>query len=490
MITRIIKHEWRNLTADRTAWVVLLLFALVIGYALFKGQAWARHQDSTLAQMQQDEQERLGEIRRLIAEEGRKAAAEGKPLTYPAWGPRHPAYVGIWRGQRYAALPPAPLLPLAVGQSDVYPNHFKVSAGMKESFLIAQETESPFKLLAGQFDLAFVILYFYPLLILALTFNLVASEKEDGTLQMLLANRVRLRKIVLGKVAARALVIFLSAIVFSLAGFALTGAGFDGVGAIPRLLLWVCAVTIYGAFWFALSVAINAVGKSAATNAIALAACYLAFVVVIPALVNLGATTFYPVPSRIEFVNAMRAETQEANRKGSQLLGKYFEDHPELAKPQDTKSPFSKTGEDDFAMLSMAKDELVARQMKPLLERFDAQLNHQHQLVNRFRYLSPAILMQSLLYDITGTGVERYQHFLRQVDEYHQSWRRYFSPRVFEKRALASGDLASLPQFQFAEESVGAVIRRASWPGLAMVLLTTLIGYAGLRGYRRFPVVS
>jgi ABC-2 type transport system permease protein len=490
MFRRIIKHEWRNLTADRTAWVTLLLFAVVIGYALFKGQAWASHQKSALAQMRQEEQERYGEIRKLIVEEERKAAEEGKPLAYPAWGPRHPAYVGIWRGQRYAALPLAPLAPLAVGQTDIYPNHFKVSAGMKESFLIAQETESPFKLLAGQFDLAFVILYFYPLLILALTFNLVASEKEDGTLRMLLSNRVRLRNIVLGKIAARALIIFLSAILFSLAGLALSGAGFDGVGAVPRLLLWVGAVTAYGAFWFALSVAINALGKSAATNAMALAACYLAFVVVIPSLVNLGAATLYPVPSRIEFVNAMRAETQEANRQGSQLLGKYFEDHPELAKPQDTTSPFSRTGEDDFAMLSMAKDELVARQMKPLLEQFDAQLRRQHQLVNRFRYFSPAILMQSLLYDITGVGVERYQHFLRQVDEYHQSWRRYFSPRVFEKRALASGDLASLPQFQFAEESVGAVIRRASWPGLAMALLTILIGYAGLRGYRRYPIVG
>ncbi len=132
----------------------------MIEFCHFKGQAWARHQQSTLAQMQQDEQERLGEIRRLIAEEERKAAVEGKQLTYPAWGPRHPAYVGSWRGQRYATLPPAPLAQLAVGQSDLYPSHFKVSAGMKESFMIAQETESPFKLLAGQFDLAFVILYF------------------------------------------------------------------------------------------------------------------------------------------------------------------------------------------------------------------------------------------------------------------------------------------------------------------------------------------
>jgi len=489
MLTRIIKHEWRNLASDRTAWIVLLLFALVIAYASFKGQGWASHQENTLAQMRQDEDERLGAIKKLIEEEERKASEEGKPLAYPSWGPRHPAYVGIWRGQRYAALPPAPLASLAVGQTDIYPNHFKVSAGLKESFLIAQETESPFKLLAGQFDPAFVIIYFYPLLILALTFNLVAAEKEDGTLRMLLSNRVRLRNIVLGKVAARALIIFSSAILFTLIGFALSGEGFKG-GAIPRLLLWVCAVSFYGAFWFALGVAANALGKSSATNALALAGCYLAFVVIVPSLVNLGVTTLYPVPSRIEFVNAMRVETQEANQQGSQLLGKYFEDHPELAKPKDTTDAFSKTGEDDFAMLAMAKDEMVARRMKPLLDRFDAQLSHQNRLVNRFRYLSPAILMQSLLYDITGSGVDRYQRFLQQVDEYHQSWRRYFSPRIFEKRALSSGDLSGLPLFQFAEESVITIIKRALWPGLAMALLTVVIGYAGLLAYRRFPVVS
>jgi ABC-2 type transport system permease protein len=489
MLLRIVRHDWRNLAADRTAVVVLLIFAVVIGYGLFRGHTWARHQQASLAQMEQDERERLGEIGRRITEEERKATAEGKPLAYPAWGPRHPAYVGIYRGQRYAALPPAPLAPLAVGQTDVLPNHFKVSAGMKESFLIAQETESPFKLLAGQFDLAFVIIYFYPLLILALTFNLVASEREDGTLRMLLSNSVRLRSIVLGKVTARASIVLGSALLFSLAGLAVSGQGIGG-SAISRVLLWGSAVVVYGAFWFALGVAVGSLGKSAATNALALAACYLAFVVVIPSLVNLGATTLYPVPSRIEFVNALRAETQEANRQGSQLLARYFEDHPELAKPQDTTSPFSKTGEDDFAMLSLAKDELVARRMQPLLERFDAQLDHRHRLVDRWRYLSPAILMQSLLYDVSGVGVERYQHFLLQVDRYHQTWRGYFSTRIFEKRALASGDLADLPRFQFVEEGVSAVIERMLLPSLALAALTALIGYLGLRAYRRLPVVG
>jgi ABC-2 type transport system permease protein len=488
MLILIIKHEWRNLTADRTAWLVLLLFALVIGYALYKGQTWVRAQQQSLAQMRADEQKRLDDIRARIAREEAEAAKTGAALKYPDWGARHPFYVGNYGGQLYATLPPAPLARLAVGQSDVYPNHFKVSGAMKETFMVAQDLESPFKLFAGHFDLAFVILYFFPLLILALSFNLVAAEKEEGTLAMLLANPLRLRQVVLGKVALRALVIFLSALVFSVLGFALTGGSLKQ--ALPNLLLWTAAITAYGAFWFALAIAVNALGKSAATNAVILAACWLAFVVVIPSVVNLMATTLYPVPSRVEFVTAMRGETQAAELKGSQLLGKYFEDHPELVKPADTSSPFSKTGEDDFAMLRLAKDKMVGRALRPVLERFDTQLEAQHRFTSRFRFLSPAILMQGALNDIAGTGLARYQHFLAQVEGFHRDWQSFFTPRVFEKRALTANDLNQLPKFSWAEEDFGALARRALWPALLLLAVAVVIGVSGLRRYRSYPITG
>ncbi len=309
------------------------------------------------------------------------------------------------------------------------------------------------------------------------------------------------------------LVLLLPAIVIGVAAMALHGASslaFD----LPRALVMIVAYSVYFAVFIGLSLMVSARASSSRMALVVLLGfwffnCLIAARlaselddvylnqarvyqsgVILPALVNLVATALYPVPSRIEFVNAMRVETQEANQKGSQLLGKYFEDHPELAKPASTKDAASKSGEDDFAMLSLAKNEMVAQQMKPLLERFDAQLQAQHRFVNRFRFVSPAIVMQSLLYDITGTGIERYQHFLAQVGDYHQRWQQYFSPRIFEKRALTSGDLASLPQFAFAEEATLTVAQRALWPCAFLAGLTLWLGWLGLRAYRRFPIVG
>jgi ABC-2 type transport system permease protein len=261
-----------------------------------------------------------------------------------------------------------------------------------------------------------------------------------------------------------------------------------GRASFAQLSMWLVVVVAYGAFWFALAIAVNALGKSSATNAVILAACWLAFVVVLPVGVNLVATTLYPVPSRVEFITAMRGETQAAHFKSSQLLGKYFQDHPELARPADTSSPFSKTGEDDFAMLSLAKDEMIGRALQPVLERFNTQLAAQHRFTNRFRFLSPAILTQAALYDIAGTGVARYQHFLAQVEAFHQTWQRFFTPRVFEKRSLAAADLDQLPKFNWLEESFSAQATRALLPVLLLLAVAVLIGALGLRRYQTYPV--
>ena len=60
---------------------------------------------------------------------------------------------------------------------------------------------------SGQFDVAFVVLFLYPLLIFAVSFDLTASERERGTLRLVLAQPVHLRDVVAGKMIARALLV-------------------------------------------------------------------------------------------------------------------------------------------------------------------------------------------------------------------------------------------------------------------------------------------
>lgn len=477
MLTRIMKHEWRLLVADRTLWIIAPLFALLIGYGVYNGASWVSFQRSTLDAAQQEESERFAKAKTEVAaiEQG------GQPASAFA-NPRLPSVAAGRTAPRYATLPPAPLAALSVGQSDLYPYYFKVSSQSKQTFTNNDEIENPTNLLAGRFDLAFVIIYLYPLLILALSYNLLSIEREQGTLQMMMSQPVSLRTFVTGKIGMRALVVLALAVGFSLAGFLFGGVNFAG-GAWLRLLLWVGIVAGYGAFWFALAVAVNAFGKSSATNAMALAGLWLVFVLLIPSLLNVAVTTIYPVPSRVEMVQATRRASAEATAKGSQLLSKYLEDHPELTAGKQADP-------NDFVMRSLAIQSETERLIQPVLDHFDRQVLGQQALVDRFRFLSPAIVTQAALNDIAGTSAARYRHFLALVDDFHQRWRAHFTPRIVQRALLSTGDYDRFPSFSFWEEPLGVIAKRVLGGLLGLLAPALVIGWLSLRALHRYQLAN
>jgi ABC-2 type transport system permease protein len=350
-------------------------------------------------------------------------------------------------------------------------------------FTANDEIENPMNLLAGRFDLAFVMIYLYPLLILALSYNLISAEREQGTLAMMMSQPVSLRTFASGKIGLRALVVLALAVGFSLAAFLPSGASLSAEGAWLRLLLWMGVVAAYGAFWFALAVLVNAFGRNSATNAIALAGMWLVLALILPALLNVAVTTIYPVPSRVEMIQATRRATAEATAKGSQLLAKYYEDHPELAEGR-------KADPNDFYTRSIAVQDETERLIQPVIDHFDRQVTGQQSLLDRFRFLSPAIVAQSALNDVAGTGAARYRHFLSLVDAYHQSWRAHFTPRIVQNALLVAEDYDRFPAFTFQEEPAGAVARRAMVGLIGLLIPALLIGLLSLRALRRYSVAS
>ena len=395
------------------------------------------------------------------------------------WGPRHPYNVGSSIGCPLT-LPPTPLALFAIGQSDLYPAAYKVSAASSVALGQTDQLENPFKLLVGHFDLVFVILFLYPLLILALTFALTAREKETGTLRLLLAQPVRLSTLVWAKVLSRGALIVGAALVLTVLAFVVTGAAFEGGWG--RFGLWLAVSLLYGAFWFGLALLVNAFGRSAATNAIILAACWLAFVVILPSLINVVASTLYPVPSRMAFITAMRAETTVAEQQSSESLARFFQDHPEIAPVSDDEA--------NFAMLRVVSDERIAEQLAPVVARFVQQQERQQRFVRALGYLSPTLVTHRMLLDAAGTGPARHAAFVEQVDGFQAMWQEHFVPKYFANVAFQSTDYDALPRFEYRNEMVAEVLGRLVFPFLFLMLATGFIGGYGLRHYRQYPVAG
>jgi ABC-2 type transport system permease protein len=211
---------------------------------------------------------------------------------------------------------------------------------------------------------------------------------------------------------------------------------------------------------------------------------WLVLVVVAPSTLNLAANVLYPMPSRVELITALRSASNEASAKGSALLARYYEDHPELAALTDTERAMN-----DFTVTRLAVDEEIERSIRPVVDKYDVQLQRQQSLVDRFRFLSPAILAQDALNDIAGTGLARHRHFVSLVEEFHTRWRNYFLPLIVQKAKLTSADYDKLPSFDFQDEPLATVATRTGLGLVILVFVAAILGALGYKRLRSYPVI-
>lgn len=469
-------HEWRLLRADRMLRVIAPLFAILLGAALVNGVRWTRFQATTLAELRAADATRFAAYADTL-----KQMAPDAPIAGPfAPDPRNPMTIGS-RGGTLAALDPAPLSALAVGQSDLLPYYLKVNTGGRQGVLRGDEIENPGNLLTGRFDLAFVIVVLFPLLILALSYNMLSGEREDGTLALVLSQPVQLRSLLLAKVGVRALVVLMIAFAMVSAGLLAARVDLGNAAVLGQTLWWFAVVTAYAAFWFGVALLVNTLVRGSAAAAVGSVTVWLVLVVLAPVLVNLVAQARYPTPSRVAFVSMVRSVTNDANAVSDSLMSKYLVDHPELAGAGVDMS--------DFWTRSLTVQDTVEKTLAPRYAEFEQQLAQQQALITGARVLTPALLVQTALEDLAGTGLPRWQAFRAQTLAFHATWQEFFIGRQLRQEKLTAVDVASVPVFAFREESGSEVRGRVVTALLWLVLPAGMLWALGFTRLRRYSVV-
>ncbi|MBM3877858.1 MAG: DUF3526 domain-containing protein [Verrucomicrobia bacterium] len=445
MTSRLFHLELRLLARERAAWMLLGLFAAALGYGLWNGSGPAQGHREVATALTQDSEQFQRQLRDVLGQQpvDPKAIA-GRGTT--------------------AVLPPAPLPLLATGQSDLSPGHETVVLWrLATPADTRSELENPSHLMAGRFDLAFVLVWLFPLFLLALVYDLMAGDREAGTLRLALAQGITPWRWMARRALARGLPML------TLAALATLAAGLSGgsESLAARLMLALGVVLTYGLFWLAMAVAVNAVAHSAAGAATALGAAWVVLVLVAPTLLNVTVETLYPTPSRPELVAAGRKASGEAEKRGGELLNSFYRDHPELAPPGQQA---------DFAAQHLTVQSEVARALDPVRQQFDAQLARQQTAVARWRFLSPAIAAQEALTDLAGTGYWRHRAFREQVGGLRQAVSDFFTPRIHKREPITMADLDKLPRFAFREEPAGV------WMGRVLASLAGMLALAGALG--------
>lgn len=472
MLRQTMRCEWRVLRADRVLWLTLLVFALFIGLGVWNGARWASVQRSVAPRLT----EQMEEKRRSTREFFEKVAADPR-------GQFIPYHAGITAFQLWPVmhLPPAPLAATAFGQSDLNANVIEVRTRFDWA-LIPEPLDNPAGLLTGRFDLAFVMIYCLPLLILALCYNLLSGEREGGTLALALSQPVSLPLLLAAKIMVRVLLVFAVTLGAALLFLLLCGTSVTAPGVWPRLLLWSLVVLLYGGFWFALAAWVGGRGWSSVANAGALVGVWVALVVVVPALVGAATETLSPAPPRLALSQAVHRANDNARARSEALLVDYYAAHPEQ-KPDEVDLK-------DFWTQRYAMDAGIERKLEPLLAQVENAATQRHRLAGTLNLLSPALLAQGALNDVAGSGDARQRAFTEQVDAFRVQWRALFLPRVFRQVGLPLEQWDVMPRWKFREETVGQVGAHVLPACVALGLVTAILAVGSLFSLRRYLILG
>jgi ABC-2 type transport system permease protein len=460
--------DWRLLAADRTLVVAIASFGVLLAYSVVRSSQWvqAREQQraAVLTENARDVAAAQQQLRDVAAE---RLSAEEAPFA--GW---------VFTVNRPATLPTSPAAALSVGQADLYP--FTTSVHLytiKNALFKNYETESPGSLLAGRLDPAFVLVYVLPLVICALSYNLLSHEREDGTLALILSQPVRPERIVLGKVIARLGTLLLVAAAVMLVVLAAAGGIGSWPAAAPALGGALLLTIAYAAFWTAVGVRINASGHSSTYNAIAMFAVWLALTIIVPGALTVALTLIAPAPSRLIAIQTQRHLENQAASLGQRAMNEYQAERAELMPPGPPQW-------DDIQSRFIYTQTAQERRALPLVREYEARLDEQQRLVDRMQFLSPAVLFLESLNALAGTDRRRAREYARQVEAFVDQWRRYAVPRSFRQRHMTPADFDALPSFEFVEPPRARAHAHAIAAIVALVVAGLgIVGSAG-RGIR------
>jgi len=207
-------------------------------------------------------------------------------------------------------------------------------------------------------------------------------------------------------------------------------------------------VAVYIMFWFVVALIVNAFGKSSGMNAVVIISVWVGLVLLLPAILSQTGNSIYPIPSRINMINEMRAAQAETTAKADTILQNFYRDHPELAQAEEGENSYS------YYLKFFASQDVVKKEVKPVLDEYESKLKAQQNFVSTLRFLSPSLMVQNAFNNLAGTSSRHYESYRQQVVRYAEEWRGYFLPRMFRDEQMSVKDFGQLPVFKFSYDEV------------------------------------
>ncbi|MFN3596441.1 MAG: DUF3526 domain-containing protein [Rubricoccaceae bacterium] len=424
----------------------------------------------------------VAQVSRAAAE--RAAAASADRAAWIGQGEANPhsaAHYGMWAF--------APAQPLAAFDPGVTP--FTGTALFLEGhtmhtprFRPAEDAPPGARL--GTLSGALVLTVLVPLLLILLTFDTCAGERERGTLRTLLALGVRPRDVLAGKALAAAAPVALvlgAALVLAFGAVVLAG---DVRAHLPRASLLVGAYALYLAGVLGLALGVSARARTARGALAGLVGAWAVAAVLVPRLAVTAAEVLVPTPSAAEIADARAADLAKlpdwAERR-AEIEAELMQAHG-VSRPEDL--PVDPSGP-TFEWFEAEETRVHRAHADALADRFE----RQQAIFAWAGVLSPVLPMRLVSAGLAGTDLAHARHFADAAEAYRFAYVQHLNRDLAEnqgygeRRIVGTDFWADVPAFIYTLPPTGWALRQHS-VSLALLALWAAAGLAfAVTGARR-----
>lgn len=330
---------------------------------------------------------------------------------------------------------------LSIGQRDVNASIKSVSILGLEGQKYDTELTNPHNLLLGNLDFSFVLIFLFPLIIIAFTFNIISEEKESGTWRIVSVQsktpfRIILRLFLVRFLAVLMILLFLLFLAIPILNIPLDIAFWEFLGMSIGYIL----------VWFGISFWVASLHKNSNFNAVVLFSIWIFFIIILPATVNNYLVTTYPVPEALETTLKQRKgyhEKWDMDKKAT--MDKFFAHYPQFKSFAKDNGGFNWLWY--YAMQQMGDDE-SAKYAKELQEKLESRTTVSSNIA---RYV-PTLHMQIQLNEIAKSGLRNQLNYLEATNKFHEKNRLYFYPKIFNSEPVESENWKAIQIEKFSDK--------------------------------------
>ncbi|MEK6495349.1 DUF3526 domain-containing protein [Myroides odoratimimus] len=366
---------------------------------------------------------------------------------------------------------PNKLTALNIGMRDFTPSVKGVTIRNLEEQKYNTDFYNPTSAVAGNFDFSFVLIFLFPLIIIAINFNILSQEKESGTLKLLSLQSGDIKKIIDTKLIIRFLSI--SSLYFLLL---LIAKFWIQIPLDKTFSLLILLGFLYIIFWFVLCRFIVANNKSTSYNALALILIWIGMNFIVPMVSFVLIQKMFPIEEALQTVIKQRdGYHNKWDEPQKATIDKFHNLYPQFKTSDDTLMNKDFNWKWYYAMQHLADVESMESSIA-----YQSKIEARNNTAKLVGYFIPSIHTLTFSSELALSDKNNILAYENKLKDFHKEKRLHFYPLIFSNQDSTIENWSNHKLEKFKAKSNVSIIQLVL-PLLFIIIILLFISHLKLK---------